>query len=141
LSWTEQLARLTPEAKSDRDLRSFGLIVGGIFAAIGLWPLLRHGAPVREGLLIVAAPLIVLAAAVPRSLRYPYRGWMFVGHCLGWVNSRVLMTVVFYLVVTPAALVMRVMGRDEMRRRRDPSASTYRVEKALRPPSHLRHLF
>ena len=49
---------------------------------------------------------------------------MFVGHCLGWVNSRVLMTVVFYLVVTPAALVMRVMGRDEMGRRRDPSAST-----------------
>ena len=63
------------------------------------------------------------------------------GHCLGWVNSRVLMTVVFYLVVTPAALVMRVMGRDAMRRRRDPSANTYRVEKALRPPSHLRHLF
>ena len=141
MSWIERIARWAPEAKSSKDLRSFGLIVGVGFAFIGLWPLLRHGLPVREWALWLAGPLLVAALAFPRALAYPYRGWMFVGHCLGWVNTRIIMMAVFYLVVTPAVLGKRAAKRDSMTRRFDPSADTYRVVKAPRPVSHLNHPF
>ena len=141
MSWTDRLAQLMPEPKSAKDLRSFGLIVGGGFAFIGLWPLLRHGLPVRVWALALAGSLVLAALVLPWSLRYPYRAWMFVGHCLGWVNQRILMTLMFYVVFTPAALVMRMIGRDTMTRRLDPGATTYRVVKAPRPASHLRHPF
>jgi hypothetical protein len=130
-----------PEPKSKKDLRSFGLIVGGIFALIGLWPSIRHGLPPRTWAMALAVPLVVAALVLPGSLRYPYRGWMFVGHCLGWVNTRILMTLMFYLVFTPAALVMRVAGRDALSRRLDRSAKTYRVTRAARQPTHLGHPF
>jgi hypothetical protein len=140
-SLIERIVRLMPEPKSTKDLRSFGLIVGGIFGVIALWPLVWRGMPVREWALLLAVPLMVLAVVFPRSLRYPYRGWMFIGHCLGWVNVRILMTLMFYGVFTPAALVMRVIKRDAMNRRLDPSAATYRVIKSARPPSHVAHPF
>ena len=130
-----------PEPSSAKDLRSFGLIVGGAFAVIGLWPALRHGLLVRVWALALAGPLVLAALVFPWSLRYPYRAWMFVGHCLGWVNTRILMTLMFYAVFTPTAIVMRVMKRDAMTRRLDPAAKTYRVIKAPRPASQLRHPF
>jgi hypothetical protein len=130
-----------PEPKSATDLRSFGLIVGGVFAFIGLWPLLRHGLSVRTWAIALAVPLVLAALVAPWSLRYPYRVWMFVGHCLGWVNSRILMTLMFYAVFTPAALLMRIAGRDAMSLRFNRSATTYRVVKTTRGPSHLSHPF
>jgi hypothetical protein len=130
-----------PEPSSPRDLRSFGLIVGGGFTLIGLWPLLWSGLPVRVWALGLAGSLALAALVYPRSLRYPYRAWMFVGHCLGWVNTRILMTLMFYAVFTPTAIFMRLIGRDTMTRRLDPGATTYRVVKSPRPASHLRHPF
>jgi hypothetical protein len=130
-----------PEPKSVRELRSFGLIVGSIFGVIGLWPLLRHGLPVRTWALTLAVPLVFLALAFPWTLRYPFRGWMFLGHCLGWVNSRILMTLMFYAVFTPTAVFMRLINRDAMNRRFDRSATTYRVVRTPRQPSHLHHPF
>jgi len=130
-----------PEPRSIKDLRSFGFVVGGGFAIIGVWPLLWHALPVRAWALWIAAPLAVAAIVYPRLLRYPYRFWMLVGHCLGWVNTRILMTVMFYGVFTPAALVMRLFGRDALAIRMDRSATSYRVAKAPREASHLNHPF
>jgi len=130
-----------PEPSSQKDLRSFGLIVGGGFALIALWPVVWHGLPVRMWALIMAVPLLLSALTFPRILRYPFRVWMLIGHCLGWLNQRILMTLMFYAVVTPAAIVMRVSGRDPLQRRFDPAATTYRVLKAPRPASHLQHPF
>jgi hypothetical protein len=141
LSWTDRLARLMPEPRSIKDLRSFGLIVGVGFSIIGVWPLVRHGLAVRAWALWIAVPLALAAVLFPRLLRYPYRVWMFIGHCLGWLNTRILMTVMFYGVFTPAAIVMRMFGRDALARRLDPSATTYRVAKAPRQASHLTHPF
>lgn len=141
MSWTDQIVRLMPEPKSTKDLRSFGLIVGGGFGVIGLWPLVRHGLPVRLWALELAVALVLAGLIVPRALRYPYRGWMFIGHCMGWLNTRILMTLIFYVVFTPAALFMRVIGRDAMTRKYESSAKSYRVNKAPRQASHLSHPF
>ena len=141
MSWTDSIVRLMPEPKSPKDLRSFGLIVGAGFTVIGLWPLVRRGLPPRLWALELAAALVLAALIFPRALRYPYRVWMFIGHCLGWLNTRILMTLIFYVIFTPAALVMRLIGRDAMNRKYESSAQSYRMTKSPRQASHLSHPF
>ena len=122
-------------------LRSFGYTVGGIFGAIALWPALLHNKSPRIGLLLLAVALQSMAVLVPKTLSGAYRGWMLVGHWLGWLNTRLILCVVFYAVVTPLGLIMRLLGKDPMNLKLDQSSSTYRVLRSARLSSHLKHQF
>lgn len=124
---------------SAKELRQFGLVVGGVFALIGLWPILRGGAP-RLPSLVVAGLLIALALVAPGSLRRVHALWMVVGAALGWVNTRIILAVAFYAIFTPIGLVLRALGKDEMRRRVSAS-DTYRVPRSSRPGSHMLRQF
>jgi O-antigen/teichoic acid export membrane protein len=122
-------------------LRSFGLLVGGVFAAIGLWPwVFRHSDP-RIWALVVSVALVVPALVWPAALRPVYRAWMTIGHALGWVNSRIVLGVAFFVVFTPTGLVLRLLGKDPMRRRFDPAAQTYRVKRTPRDANHMQKPF
>lgn len=124
-----------------RQLRSFGVIVGGIFAVLGFWPALFRGTDIRLWSLVLAILLIVPALIYPRSLRLIYRVWMTFGDLLGWCNTRVILGVIFYGLFTPLGLVMRLRGRDALRRHIDSSTDTYRVVRLPRPSSHLTRQF
>src|SRR5919199_3164472 len=124
-----------------KQLRSFGLMVGGIFALIGVWPAVWRGQPLRLWSLILGGILIVLALAWPRSLRQVHRLWMAVGEVLGWINTRLILSALFYLLFTPLGVYMRLRGKDPMRRTWAPEAESYRVVRQPRPASHMRHQF
>jgi hypothetical protein len=121
----------------NKQLRSFGLIVGGIFAGIGLWPLAIHGADPRWWSLMLAGVLALPAVIYPRSLYWPHKGWMMLGHILGWINTRVILGAVFYLVVSPIGVFRRWLGKDPMGRRLRPDLESYRQIRKPRPSSHL----
>jgi Saxitoxin biosynthesis operon protein SxtJ len=123
-----------------KQLRSFGLMVGGIFTAIGAWPLVG-AQPLRWWAIGLGGLLMVLGGTVPQVLALPYRGWMAVGHVLGWINTRIILGVVFYALLTPMGLIRRALGHDPMRMNGDSKQDTYRVLKSARPPSHLKHQF
>jgi hypothetical protein len=122
-------------------LRQFGLMVGGMFLLIGLWPLVWRHEEVRVWAVAPGALLAVVGAVIPGLLLRIYRGWMFVGHVLGWINTRIILGVLFYGIVTPMGLVMKAMGCDPMRRGFDPQATTYRVDRQPRPASHMKNMF
>jgi hypothetical protein len=122
---------------TNKELRSFGLIVGGVFAVIGVWPLVIRFAEARWWALIVAAVLILPAMIHPQSLFWPHKGWMMLGHVLGWINTRIILGLIFYAVVTPTGFIRRVLGKDPMGRRTRPELDTYRIERKPRPASHL----
>ena len=121
--------------------RSFGLTVGGIFAIIGLWPVLFHGQDPRLWAVVLAALLIIPALVFLKSLDLPYRGWMAVGQALGWINTRIILGIIFYGVVTPIGLVIRLLGKDPMHRRFEPESDTYRVVRKPRSTSHMERQF
>lgn len=121
-------------------LRSFGLIVGGVFAAIGAGPLL-FGRSLRGWALLLAGLLIVSGVAWPAALQPVYRIWMAAGHVLGRINTAVLLSVVFFGLITPMAVVMRMLGRDPMRRSLAPQAESYRVVRGARPGAHMKRQF
>ena len=123
------------------ELRNFGLIVGGIFGAIGLWPALIRGEDTRTWCLALAILFIVPAVVAPTVLWPAHRLWMALGAVLGWINTRIVLGLVFFVVITPIGLVLRLTGRDPMQRAFDPNATTYRVRRASRPGTHLLRQF
>jgi polyferredoxin len=126
-----------PETK---ELRSFGLLVGGIFALVGFWPIL-FGRGIRLWAIIPAGILLVLGCLLPTSLRFVYKMWMLLGHALGWVNTRIILSVVFYGMFCPMGFIMRLRGKDPMRRRYEPESKSYRVLSSPRPGSHMLRQF
>jgi len=126
---------------SPKQLRSFGLIVGGVFSVLGVWPALAHGLPIRAWALGIGGLLIVPALIFPAALKGPHRAWMAAGRLLGWINSRIILSIFFYVILTPIGVFLRLLGKDPMRRRYDPTAGSYRQAREPRPASHMRHQF
>lgn len=52
-----------------------------------------------------------------KFLKLLYKGWMKFAHALGWVNTRIILTIVYLLVFTPMALIFKVIGKDPMERK------------------------
>ena len=98
-----------------KELRNFGLLVGGVFSVIGLWPMLLRGEPLRLWAVTTGALLIILGSLAPKWLAPIHRGWMWVGHVLGWINTRIILGIVFYGLITPIGILFRLFGKDTMR--------------------------
>jgi hypothetical protein len=116
---------------SARDLRKFGLVVGAVFVALGLWFLFRE----KSYTWFILAPgllLVSFGATAPRVLRWPYVGWMTLALALGTIVSTLLLILIFILVVTPIGLLARATGRDFLHRRRLPEAASYWIVRADR---------
>jgi hypothetical protein len=140
LRWIEEKDGMHQDV-TPKQLRSFGFIVGGIFVIIGLWPALWRDEALRVWALALGGLLLLPAMAYPQSLRWPYQGWMALGQVLGWINTRIILGLIFYGLFTPIGLVMRWAGRDPLYLRHDPHAETYRVNRQPRPSSHMRRQF
>ena len=108
--------------------RGFGWVFGGALVFFGLWPL-RHHAAMR--LWLLAPGLLVLAVTLTRpSVLHPLNlGWTKLGILLGKVVNPIVTGLLFYLVFTPAAIVLRWMGKDLLNVTRDPAASTYWIQR------------
>jgi len=124
-----------------RELRSFGLTVGGVFLAIGLWPVLWSGAEPRIWALAAGSLLALFGGLWPSALKPLHRGWMALGHLLGWVNTRIVLGLFFYGILTPVGVVAKWAGKDFLRLHAGPDAGTYRIRRAARPVTHVRHQF
>lgn len=120
----EELAALD---HSPRALRRFGLVVGGVLLVVAGVIVWRHGAPGPAAwtLAAVGTPLVVVGLARPTLLHPVYVAWMSLALVLGFVMTRVVLTLVFFLVVTPIGLVFRVLGKDLLHRRPDDALPTY----------------
>ncbi len=129
------------QAASPKELRSFGLLVGGIVSVIGLWPMLFRGESPRMWAVGAGGLLIALGGILPRSLVHVHKGWMLVGHVLGWINTRILLGIVFYGLITPIGIIFRLTGKDTMRQAFSRTTSTYRVNRQPRPRSHMKFQF
>ena len=119
------------EPSSDR---SFGLVVAAFFLIVGFWPLVR-AQPIRWWALGVAAVFALLALLWTAALAPLNRLWVKLGALLYKVVSPVVMALLFYVTVTPIALLMRLLGKDPLRLRRDPDAASYWIDRTPPGPS------
>jgi hypothetical protein len=110
--------------------RSFGIVFAAVFTIIGLWPLL-DGEGVRWWSLAIALGFAAVATARPGLLAPLNRLWFKFGLLLNSIVSPLVMGLLFYLIITPFALFMRLTGKDLLHLKRDPEARSYWI---LREP-------
>jgi hypothetical protein len=127
---------------SDKVLRQFALVVGIGF--IGFFGLLLPWVWERSYPLwpwILAAVLGLGGLIAPRLLAPLYKGWMKIGHVLGWINTRIILGVVFFVVIWPSGIIMRVFRNDPMARDIHREAKSYRVPSKQSPPDQITRPF
>lgn len=125
---------------SRRELLWFGPLFA-MFAGLVGWIVMRKfdATAVANGIWLVAAAVIVLYYLVP-PLRHPiFMAWLAAVFPLGWLLSHVLLSVVFYLVVLPIGLLLKIFRHDPLRRRLDPAADSYWIERE--PPAEPKRYF
>ena len=120
------------DAGSDR---GFGLLFAALFALAGavVWV----GRDEQNGrfvaTLFAASGLLLLVALLAPGVLAPLnRAWFRLGLLMSRVVNPLVLTVLFYAVVTPTGLLLRLLGKDPLRLRRDPRAATYWIDR--RPP-------
>ena len=112
-----------------KKLREFGLLIGFGFPLLIGWliPVLTgHG--FRVWTLWIGFIGLIIGLTSPRLLYYPYKFWMKLGLTLGWVNSRIILGLVFIIVLLPISFVMRLIGYDPLRTKRK-GEKTYREKR------------
>jgi len=131
-----------------KTLREFGLVfAGGLIVFFGLlipwifdkpWVWQDGGA---RWPWIAAAAFAATGLLLPVALKPIYIIWMKLGHVLGWINTRIILGVVFFLIFMPVALIFRLTGRDPMERKLDAGVASYRHPSEHLPPERMERPF
>lgn len=114
---------------SDRDVRKFGVTIGIVLvflAAFFFW----KGKP--SAIYFASAGVLFAAATrlLPGLMRPAYRAWMAFAVIMGFVMTRVILTVLYFVMFTPIAVVMKLLRKDLLHERFDRRAETYWVKRA-----------
>ena len=116
-----------------KGLRDFGLLFGFMAALVFgiIAPLLfGHSLPLWPW--IVSAIAWSWALLLPQTLNPFYQVWARIGLVMGWINTRLILGMIFYLIVTPMGIIRRVFGNDPMRREWRRTVESYRLPSQVR---------
>ena len=107
-----------------RRVRNFGFLFGTlgiVLACISVW----KGGGAWKWLMATSVGFFTLAFVGYSVLRPLYVGWMTLAYLLAWINTRVLLGLFFYLILTPGGVILRLLGRDLLEEKIDRNRPTY----------------
>lgn len=113
---------------SNKQARKTALIVALVLALIAIWNVYRGRFTVVAVFGVIAVLLTLIGLFVPAAARGFHRVWMGIAGVLGYINSRILLTILYYGLLTPYGMISRVFGRDPLDRR-GRSRDTYWVKR------------
>ena len=123
-----------------RQLRQFGWIWMAFVTLFGAVAWFKFDSPaLARGLWIAAFAVPVVGWALPAFMRLVFLGMSYLAWPIGFVVSHVILAVVYYLVVTPIGLVMRLFGYDSMKKTFDREAASYWVSRSVGDVDAKRH--
>ena len=111
--------------------RGFGIVFAAVFTVIGLWPLM-DGEGARVWALAAGAAFLILALMRPSLLAPLNRLWLGLGAVLHRIVNPLVMGLMFFAVITPTALILKLIGKDLLRRRFSPGTQSYWIPR--QPP-------
>lgn len=113
-----------------KTLKKFGITMGIAFLIITLMIFFRHKHGILPALTL-SASFIVLAYSFPQILKPLYIFWMWLAFALNWINTRLILCLVFYLCITPIGIFMKLLGKDLLSIKIDKTKQSYWLEKEI----------
>ena len=115
------------EKTSNKQLFDFGIIMGfGIPIIIGFLVPFINGHGFQVWTIWLGLSFLAIGIIKPKMLIFPYRLWMKIGHVLGWINSKLILGLVFLTVLIPISFFMKIFGYDPLKIKRNKNNKTYR---------------
>lgn len=108
-----------------KQLITFGIVFSIFLGIIGYINFRKDNELTYHLLWGVAILNFVTTVTYPEAIKPIYRAALFIAHILGWINSRLLLGLIFYLLFTPISLLMKIFGKDLLDRKIDKNAPTY----------------
>jgi hypothetical protein len=130
----EELGKLDA---SERQLRKFGLLVGGILAFLCGWLFWRYDSNLALLGSIVGIVLVVFGFMHAAALAVPYRYWMGIAVVLGFFVGPVILSIIFYAIITPISFLKRLLGSPNKRE----EGSFWKSEERVVAPKGMEQLF
>ena len=91
--------------------RSFGILFFIVFLLIGLYPILNEGKP-NIYFLLLSLPFIILGLLNSKFLTPLNKAWLKLGEILGMIIAPIIMAIVYFAILTPISLLVRILGKD-----------------------------
>jgi len=110
--------------ETKKEFRKFGLTVGSVLVAIAVL-LFYFEKPSATYFAVIGGLLILFGAMFPNILKPINKIWMSLAIILGFIMSRVILTILFYLVLTPVAILAKIVSKKFIVLKYDKSANTY----------------
>lgn len=107
-----------------KNLKKFGITMGVVFLVITLFIFIKHRY-ITVSASVISLLFFASALLVPGSLKPLYCLWMRLAFVLSWINTRLILVILFYLVFTPIGLGMRIFGLDTLDRKIDKNRDSY----------------
>ncbi len=128
MSWTEEIRAMLGEIRGvsgdRRTLRSFGLLMAIALGVVGLIVSWRGGES-WIWLWSLGALFLAGALALPRALAPVHKVWMGLAIPLGWIMTRLILTLVYFVAITPIGLIGRLFGKSFLDQDIDRSRASY----------------
>lgn len=113
---------------SRQNLKKFGITMGVVFFAIAVFVTVRH----RHNALpymFFSASFFLFSFSTPLILKPLYVFWMRLSFILSWINTRLILIIIFYLIFSPLGFIIKLCGKDLLERKIDRSKSSYWIKK------------
>lgn len=107
-----------------KTLRNFGVTMGAAFFIIGIILIVKHK-QIPHPVLLISAAWFICAFIIPEFLKPLYISWMKFAFILSWINTRIILFIMFYLIFTPIGAAIRIFGTDLLKRKIDKNKSSY----------------
>ncbi|MFH1837852.1 MAG: SxtJ family membrane protein [Candidatus Omnitrophota bacterium] len=111
-----------------RDLRQFGIVLGLILGVFGSIHLLKGHTSAYPWFFGAGSISLILGIFTPRFLSSPFIIFTKVAHAIGWFNTRVILIVVYFVILTPISLIMRLFGKDPLNRNSNANNESYWIK-------------
>ena len=133
MNWIKEILReIRTLDTSNKAIRKFGIVIAVGLGLIGIFISLKtHNLDVPKWLWCIGLLFLILGFTFSSVVRPVYMIWMLLAYFIGGIVSRVILTVLFYFVLTPTGLVLRLFGKDVLDKKFEKNRESYWVKKDL----------
>ncbi len=138
------MTKKAPPQLSDKELRKFGIVMAiaiTLISLIGVWR--QHWTMVYIFWGIAGIVFLLPGLIAPAALRPIHKGWMRFAKLLGWINARIILSILFYCIFTPISLFQKLTRRDALDRNFSKDAQSYWIDRSKEEynPKHFERQF